>query len=211
MRLALSSILPLDNHAEVLVVQTSRRQILRVQHGELLNVHDEDPSPSMSTTSSSGRAAGPMAAGNRTLRTQTARRQPVARLVKLVLLRRPHLVLTDARGDDHALRHLARARSPPAGDGVADLLRNGNELLALDFNLRAPLEKSGKCASCEMSLFSVFNAGRILLKMEQNGFLFFPSPPVDVDVPMVVALGEFRQLTSHAIVESHAERADRRY
>ena len=207
------SILPLHDHAEVLVVQDEalHRQVFRVQGREFLNIHDEraiavDVDDQFARTRRGGADGGGQAEAHRT---QTTRREPVARLVKLVVLSRPHLVLTDTSGDDRlTFGHLAqqldrRLRS----DDVADLLGNRKrELFALHVNSRAPLREIGHILLERDQLVQSLQRGLDVAKDGAERLLVLTElRRINVDVHNGGALGEFRQLTGHTIVESHAK------
>ena len=100
---AVEAILPLHHHAKVLVVQDEHlhRQVLRVERGELLDVHDEGSVAVDVDDDGVGPGGGGANRGGEAEAhgAQAARREPVPRLVKLVMLRRPHLMLPDAGGE----------------------------------------------------------------------------------------------------------------
>ena len=209
---AVEAILPLNDHAEVLVVEHEHlhREVLGVQGGELLDVHHEG-AVAVDVNHRLARARGGGADGGgeaETHGTETAGGEPVAGLVEFVMLRRPHLVLPHPRADHRlALRHLAEQLHGVLWHDVIGRVREGEgELLALFLDLLDPVAEVqlGLLAANEL----VERAKRRLDVAEDSCvrlLVLANLRGIDVDVHDGGALRERLELTRHAIVEAHAE------
>ena len=138
------AILPLHHHTQVLIVENHRlnRNFLRIKRRQLLHIHRETAIPIDIDNQRVGkRQLRPQRSGQtKTHRPQTARREPTARLIKRIKLRRPHLVLPHPCGNNRLpLRHLIeRLNRILRQNDIFDILVIEGILLPPCFNLITP-------------------------------------------------------------------------
>mmetsp|Transcript_53570 Transcript_53570/g.129033 ORF Transcript_53570/g.129033 Transcript_53570/m.129033 type:complete len:283 (+) Transcript_53570:184-1032(+) len=212
---AVEPVLPLHDHAQVLVVQDEHlhREVLRVQRGELLDVHDEGSvAVDVDDDGVGPRGGGANRGGEAEAHgAQATRREPVSRLVKLVMLRRPHLMLPDAGGNDSlAFGHLAQELHGVLRDDV--VVRLGvreRELGPLLRDVRPPLGKVQ--LGLVRSDYRVESPKRGLDVGEHRAvrlLVLTNLRRVDVDVHDGRPRGERVELSGDAIVEADAKREE---
>ena len=215
---SVEAVLPLHDHAEVLVVQNDcfRRDALDVGCGELLDIHqkrsvtiDVDHLFVRHGDFRAHRCGVAESHGS-----QPGRGDEGAGLVEIIKLPGPHLVLTHAGGDDRlAFRHLMQESDDMLWlDGILGVLEAERVLLFPAIDLGIPIRiarvvfgyalLAGLIQDFVEAAEGVFE---IAEDRQANGLVFVDLGIVDVDVNDGSVLTEFLHLAGHAVIETHAD------
>ena len=218
------AIFPLHHHPEVLIVQNHHLcgDLFGVASRQFLNVHEETAvAVDVDDEVIGVRDFGPHRGGQAEAhRAEAAAGHPLARLVEREVLRRPHLVLTDAGADDRLveLTSLFQQLVQPLDRVLRDdqILAGFGERQRFGFAPRVDLaEPFGVAATTdEVGVRVVFQHRvdvfechlHVAVDRNVREFVLVNLALIDVDVDDFAVLGELGQLAGHAVVEAHAER-----